>query len=187
MEVSQLEIVPLFLLIDPDKITHVSYLFRPSCLLIAHAVCFRRITRNDLADYVKTHYKSPRIVLAAAGGVNHSELVNAAEKHFSGLKSTYEGEIPILQPCRFTGQSFKFLILELLLVLGFHLDPLLMVNHLLVLCTMFIEQWCQCFRSTCCKMNRKGSQSSPVLSSGRSPKCLSDVTLLNCFIWTVVK
>lgn len=56
-------------------------------------------------DYVKTHYKSPRVVLAAAGGVNHKELVKLAEKHFGGLKSTYEGEIPILENSRFTGQS----------------------------------------------------------------------------------
>ena len=55
-------------------------------------------------DYVKTHYKSPRIVLAAAGGVSHNELVKLAEKHFSGLKSTYEGEIPVPEYCRFTGQ-----------------------------------------------------------------------------------
>jgi predicted Zn-dependent peptidase len=100
-----------------------------------YAVCFRRITRNDLVDYVKSHYKPPRIVLAAAGGVNHSELVKAAEKHFSGLKSTYEGEIPILQHCRFTGQSFTFVIMELLLILSFHLDSFLMMTHLLVLCT----------------------------------------------------
>lgn len=56
-------------------------------------------------DYVKTHYKSPRVVLAAAGGVGHNELVKLAEKHFSGLKSTYEGEIPVHERCRFTGQS----------------------------------------------------------------------------------
>lgn len=81
-------------------------------------------------DYVKTHYKPPRIVLAAAGGVNHNELVKAAEKHFSGLKSTYEGEIPILQPCRFTGQSFTSVILQLLLNLDFHHDSLLMMKDL---------------------------------------------------------
>ena len=56
-------------------------------------------------DYVKTHYKPPRVVLAAAGGVSHNELVKLAEKHFSGLKSTYEGEIPVHEHCRFTGQS----------------------------------------------------------------------------------
>lgn len=56
-------------------------------------------------DYVKTHYKSPRVVLAAAGGVSHNELVKLAEKHFSGLKPTYEGEIPVHEHCRFTGQS----------------------------------------------------------------------------------
>jgi hypothetical protein len=47
-------------------------------------------------------------VLAAAGGVNHNELVKVAEKNFSGLKLAYEGEVPILEPCRFTGQSFTF-------------------------------------------------------------------------------
>jgi hypothetical protein len=75
---------------------------------IPESFIFRRISKNDLADYVKTHYKSPRIVLAAAGGVNHNDLVKAAEKHFSGLKSAYEGVIPVLEPCRFTGQSFTF-------------------------------------------------------------------------------
>lgn len=58
-------------------------------------------------DYVKTHYKAPRIVLAAAGGVNHNELVKLAEKHLSGVKSTYEGEIPILEHCRFTGSEVR--------------------------------------------------------------------------------
>lgn len=69
-------------------------------------------------DYVKTHYKSPRVVLAAAGGVNHNELVKLAEKHFSGLKSTYEGEIPVLEHCRFTGQSLdaarSFMVIDFL-------------------------------------------------------------------------
>jgi predicted Zn-dependent peptidase len=58
-------------------------------------------------EYVKTHYKPPRIVLAAAGGVNHNELVKVAEKQFSGLKLTYEGEIPVLEHCRFTGWSYS--------------------------------------------------------------------------------
>ena len=36
--------------------------------------------------YVGTHYKAPRIVLAAAGGVNHNELVRLSEEHFGKLK-----------------------------------------------------------------------------------------------------
>ena len=34
-------------------------------------------------------------------GVNHDELVNLAEKHFSSLPS--ERDLPTLSPCRFTG------------------------------------------------------------------------------------
>jgi len=71
-------------------------------------------------DYVKTHYKSPRVVLAAAGGVSHKDLVKLAEKHFSGLKSTYEGEVPVLEHCRFTGQSLddtrSFVVSDFLLM-----------------------------------------------------------------------
>ena len=40
----------------------------------------------------------------SAPGVDHNELVGLAEKHFSGLGSTYEpGDV--LEPCRFTGSE----------------------------------------------------------------------------------
>ena len=69
--------------------------------------CFtnRSINRNDLQDYISTHYKGPRIVLAGAGGVDHDELVKLAEKHFGNLGTEYENEIPALTPCRFTGSA----------------------------------------------------------------------------------
>lgn len=41
---------------------------------------FRSINRNDLVEYITTHYKGPRMVLAAAGGqygtltLNHMKL-----------------------------------------------------------------------------------------------------------------
>ena len=40
------------------------------------------------------------MVLVAAGGVNHDELVRLGEEHFSKIKATYEGEVPDLLPCR---------------------------------------------------------------------------------------
>lgn len=68
----------------------------------------RSITRKDLVEYIETHYKGPRIVLAGAGGVDHDELVKLAEKHLGGLKITYDSvEIPILKPCRFTGSDIR--------------------------------------------------------------------------------
>ncbi|KAG8236490.1 hypothetical protein J437_LFUL016401 [Ladona fulva] len=67
----------------------------------------KSITRDDLLEYIKSHYKPPRIVLAGAGGVKHDELVKHAEKLFSGLSIAYEGEIPLLTPCRFTGSEIR--------------------------------------------------------------------------------
>lgn len=40
------------------------------------------------------------MVLAAAGGVNHDELVKFAEKYFGGLKTGYDGQVPTVEPCR---------------------------------------------------------------------------------------
>lgn len=65
----------------------------------------RSINRKDLVDYITTHYKAPRIVLAGAGGVDHGSLVKLAEQHFKGLGIDYEGQTPEVAPCRFTGEE----------------------------------------------------------------------------------
>ncbi|RCN52461.1 peptidase, M16 family [Ancylostoma caninum] len=44
------------------------------------------IQRKDLVEYIQTHYRSGRMVLSAAGGVRHDEVVRLAEKYFGGLK-----------------------------------------------------------------------------------------------------
>lgn len=43
------------------------------------------IQRDDLTNYIKTNYTADRMVLVGAGGVPHQQLVELAEKHFSGL------------------------------------------------------------------------------------------------------
>uniref|UniRef100_A0A671K0Y8 Mitochondrial-processing peptidase subunit beta n=1 Tax=Sinocyclocheilus anshuiensis TaxID=1608454 RepID=A0A671K0Y8_9TELE len=92
------------------------------CLDLLHATAFqgtplghsvlgpsanaRILTRNDLVEYINSHYKAPRMVLATAGGVNHDELVALAKQHFSGVSFEYEGDaVPVLSPCRFTGSE----------------------------------------------------------------------------------
>jgi len=67
----------------------------------------KSITAKNLRDYINTHYKAPRMVLAAAGGVNHDELVKLAEQHFGGLSSDNNTEVQSLQPCRFTGSEIR--------------------------------------------------------------------------------
>lgn len=45
------------------------------------------ISRQHLADYIATNYTAPRMVISAAGAVDHGALVAAAEKAFAKLPS----------------------------------------------------------------------------------------------------
>ncbi|XP_077982614.1 mitochondrial-processing peptidase subunit beta-like [Glandiceps talaboti] len=67
----------------------------------------KSISKDDLVDYISTHYKGPRIVLAASGGINHDELVKLASQNLGYLGTEYENEIPVLPPCRFTGSEIR--------------------------------------------------------------------------------
>uniref|UniRef100_A0A8C6TW65 Mitochondrial-processing peptidase subunit beta n=1 Tax=Neogobius melanostomus TaxID=47308 RepID=A0A8C6TW65_9GOBI len=67
----------------------------------------KTINRGDLVEYITTHYKGPRIVLAAAGGVSHGELIELARHHFGKLPGHYEGEAPALPLCHFTGSEVE--------------------------------------------------------------------------------
>lgn len=67
----------------------------------------KSITRQDLKDYIDAHYHTPRIVLAASGGVQHNDLVKLASKELGKLKNTFDGKAPTLEPCRFTGSEVR--------------------------------------------------------------------------------
>lgn len=43
--------------------------------------------------------------ILCGAGVDHDHLVQLASKHFGGMSAGYEGEIPMLPPCRFTGSE----------------------------------------------------------------------------------
>ena len=64
--------------------------------------------RAQLVDYLQSHYKAPRMVLAAAGGVDHAHLVQLGEKYFGKSAGAYPAEVPALASCRFTGSEIKF-------------------------------------------------------------------------------
>uniref|UniRef100_A0A7N5JA26 Ubiquinol-cytochrome c reductase core protein 1 n=1 Tax=Ailuropoda melanoleuca TaxID=9646 RepID=A0A7N5JA26_AILME len=68
----------------------------------------RKLSRADLTEYLSRHYKAPRMVLAAAGGVEHQQLLDLAQKHFSSVSEAYEEDtVPTLAPCRFTGSEIR--------------------------------------------------------------------------------
>ncbi|BGP01588.1 Mitochondrial-processing peptidase subunit beta [Rhodotorula toruloides] len=48
------------------------------------------IQRDDLASYIKKNYTADRMVLVGTGGVEHSSLVDLANKHFGSLSSSPE-------------------------------------------------------------------------------------------------
>jgi len=92
-----------------DHLHSVAYQGTPLGLTILGPTAnIKSIQRQDLVDYISTHYQGPRIVLAGAGGVNHDELVKFAEQHFGKLSSGGVNEhIVSLSPCRYTGSEVR--------------------------------------------------------------------------------
>lgn len=60
--------------------------------------------RDDLSTFVGQHYGPERMVLAAAGGVDHDEIVKLAEQMFGGMKP---GNALIDMPARFAGGEYR--------------------------------------------------------------------------------
>jgi len=73
---------------DPEDIIHDYF---EKALFPEHSLGFpiigteknlRSFRRDDLLSHLRTHYQPPRIVVAAAGNVEHSRLVDLATKNF---------------------------------------------------------------------------------------------------------
>lgn len=77
------------------------------CNCFIYLFVSRSIGKSDLQDYISTHYKASRIILAGAGGVKHNELVKLAEQNLGKLANTYDGKPPEVTPCRFTGSEVR--------------------------------------------------------------------------------
>lgn len=68
----------------------------------------RNLTRNDLADYVTTHYTAPRMVIAGAGAIDHDHLAGLADKYFGGLPTAPKSGLETaMQPAVFTGSDVR--------------------------------------------------------------------------------
>eukprot|EP00128_Syssomonas_multiformis_P004325 Colp12_sorted_trinity150504_noHs@218 len=73
--------------------------------ILGPAENIKSIKRDDLVNYIGTHYTAPRIVLAGAGGLQHEELVELAEKHFGHLPGTVN--TTATDNARFTGSEVR--------------------------------------------------------------------------------
>lgn len=67
----------------------------------------RRLTRDDLDYYIASHFKAHRTVLAVSGGVEHRQLVDLGNKHLGKLNNNFDGEVPILEKCRYTSSDIR--------------------------------------------------------------------------------
>ena len=61
-------------------------------------------TKNDLSKFVSRHYNPEKLILSAAGAVDHDEIVRLAEKIFGGLPAR---RVESVQPAKFANGSKK--------------------------------------------------------------------------------
>jgi len=68
----------------------------------------KKINQADLRKYIKEHYQPSRMVLAAAGGVDHDKLVDLAKEFFGTEEAAdQQATAPTYQPCTFTGSEIR--------------------------------------------------------------------------------
>jgi processing peptidase subunit beta len=62
------------------------------------------ITRQDILNYIQTHYTADRIVIAASGAIEHNQIVKLAEELFGKVPSTPAKKV-IKEPAAFVGSD----------------------------------------------------------------------------------
>ena len=65
----------------------------------------QRFSKTELSEFVSENYSPDRLILAAAGGVDHEEIVSLAKEHFGNLKSNQK-KYPD-DPTNFLGGEFR--------------------------------------------------------------------------------
>ena len=73
----------------------------------------RKLSQEDLREYIDTHYLAPQMVIAGAGAVNHEELCDLAKYYFGGQKSELneeqkQSDAICLDDAKFVGSDVRF-------------------------------------------------------------------------------
>eukprot|EP00252_Welwitschia_mirabilis_P012098 TRINITY_DN2691_c0_g1_i1.p1 TRINITY_DN2691_c0_g1~~TRINITY_DN2691_c0_g1_i1.p1 ORF type:complete len:537 (-),score=59.13 TRINITY_DN2691_c0_g1_i1:319-1929(-) len=71
----------------------------------------KSISKNDLEEYIKTHYTTPRMVVSAAGAVDHQEIVELTKKLFTKFAAdgTTTADLVEKEPTIFTGSEVRMI------------------------------------------------------------------------------
>lgn len=66
------------------------------------------LTRDDLQNYIKTHYTAPRMVVAGAGAIDHNQLTQLAETTFGNLPAAPAAGLDVpVDPATFVGSDIR--------------------------------------------------------------------------------
>ncbi|KAM3723697.1 Cytochrome b-c1 complex subunit 1 [Dirofilaria immitis] len=68
----------------------------------------RNLTQNDLRKYIDVQYRPSRMVLSAVGNIEHSKIVDLAERYFGNLTIGQSGSARNSKGVRFTGSEFLY-------------------------------------------------------------------------------
>ncbi|CAI5472328.1 unnamed protein product [Closterium sp. Yama58-4] len=94
-----------------DHLHATAFQFSPlGRTILGSADNVRAITRDDLEKYIATHYTGPRMVVSAAGAVDHDALVKMVEKTFASLpaaSTTTVADLIAKEPSKFTGSEVR--------------------------------------------------------------------------------
>jgi len=90
-----------------DRLHETAYRGTALCRTILGPVeNIKSISREDIQTYVSNHYVGPRMVIAAAGPIEHNEIVKLCEGLFSDIRQKGEHE-PYMEPAVFTGSEIR--------------------------------------------------------------------------------
>jgi len=81
-----------------------------------------KISRKDLKDYMEREYTAPRMVFAATGAVNHEQIVDLCQKHFTRVATH---STPTFEKAAYQGGTFyeKRNLEQVHILIGFESCP----------------------------------------------------------------
>ncbi|GMH27579.1 hypothetical protein Nepgr_029422 [Nepenthes gracilis] len=71
----------------------------------------KSITKADIQDHISTHYATHRMVISAAGGVKHEDVVEQVKRVFTKLSAnpTTTSQLVANEPANFTGSEVRII------------------------------------------------------------------------------
>ncbi len=64
----------------------------------------RKLNRETITSYMNQHYTPSRMVLVAAGKVEHDDILKLAQDHFGGMS---DRDVPNIEPASYIGGDFR--------------------------------------------------------------------------------